>query len=336
LKNMFLLDESVLKAMTISLEDTEEKILERVYVADSKTIAKKDAKIKKYMDRLDTLDPTDPQYENKLNSITSALVKAIPLQNRASLTHYVARRKLVLELFERILDRELEAQKTGIRNIDEKLLHNLIFQQSSDNPDESDLWLINEDFIYFKGSSESRLCDVKIDGNKIFKRECSEEEDRYLCSLGENRATKKPDVLLFPDEGKCIIIEFKNTNVNISQHLNQINFYASLIRNCTEYQFQLDTFYGYLIGESIESRDVRGCDGDFVESYHFGYLFRPRKIIVGEDGRRDGTLYTEVIKYSVLLDRARRRNATFIKKLTESAHSAKAVNHQEQTKSETT
>ena len=68
----------------------------------------------------------------------------------------------------------------------EKLLHNLIFQQSSSNPDDSDLWLINEDFIYFKGSSEIRLCDIEIDGQKLFKSTITDEEDKFLSSLGEN------------------------------------------------------------------------------------------------------------------------------------------------------
>jgi hypothetical protein len=310
--------------MTISLDESEKEILEKVYIADSKTIAKKDAEIKKNIDRLHDLDPTDGEYQNNLNSITSDLVKAIPLQNKAALTHYVARRKLVLELFDTILTRELEAQKTGKRNIDEKLLHNLIFQQSATKPEESDLWLINEDFIYFKGTSEGRLCDIEIDGKKIFKKEFSAEEERYLLSLSENRTIKKPDVLLFPDEGKCIIVEFKNLNVNIADHLLQINKYASLIRNFSDDQFQLETFYGYLIGESIEPRDVRGCDSDFVEAYNFDYLFRPRKAIVDENGRRDGSLYTEVIKYSTLLDRAKRRNEIFIRKLT-STKKAEAV-----------
>lgn len=316
LKRMFLLDEATLKSMTISLDDTEEKILEKVYAADSKIIAKKDAEIKKSIDKLEELNPTDSHYQNKLNSITSELVKKIPLQNKASLTHYVARRKLVLELFDKILIRELEAQKTGKRNIDEQLLHNLIFQQSTSEPEESDLWLINEDFIYFKGTSEGRLADIEIDGKKIFKKEFSVEEERYLHSLKENRTTKKPDVLLFPEEGKCIIIEFKNTNVNVSNYLHQINRYAYLIRNFSEEQFHLETFYGYLIGESIEPRDVRSCDGNFIEAYHLDYLFRPRESIVGEDGRRDGSLYTEVIKYSTLLARSKRRNEIFIEKLT--------------------
>ena len=106
----------------------------------------------------------------------------------------------------------MEIQKAEERNIDEKLLHNLIFQQSSDNPEDSDLWLINEDFIYFKGNSEYRLNEIEIDGQKLLKTEFSLEEEEYLNSLGENRKIKKPDILLFPDEGKCII--------NLSSTLN--------------------------------------------------------------------------------------------------------------------
>lgn len=325
LKNMFLLNDETLRKLSFSLDEPEEKILEKVYAADSKAIAKKDAEIKKNIESLESLDTTASNYQEDLAKLTSDLTRAIPLQNRVALTHYVARRKLVLELFGKILARQLNVQKAGGRNIDEKLFHNLIFQQSqqsSGTADESDLWLINEDFIYFKGTSESRLCDVEIEGEKIFKSEFSEEEDRYIKSFGENRITKKPDVLLFPDEGKCIVIEFKNTNVNVATYLNQITFYSTLIRNFTKDKYQIDTFYGYLIGEEIEPRDVRAYDGDFVVAYQFDYLFRPKKAIVGENGRRDGTLYTEVIKYSTLLDRARRRNDIFIKKLTEKRKSS--------------
>lgn len=316
LKNMFLLNGETLRKLSFSLDEPEEKILEKVYAADSKAIAKKDAEIKKNIESLENLDTTASNYQEDLTKLASDLVRAIPLQNRVALTHYVARRKLVLELFGKILARQLNVQRSGARNIDEKLLHNLIFQQSSTNSEESDLWLLNEDFIYFKGTSDSRLCDIEVDGRKIFKSQVSAEEERYLLSLGENRRFKKPDVLLFPDEGKCIIIEFKNTNVNIAEHLHQINQYAFLIRNFTEDDFQLETFYGYLIGEGIEPLDVRSSDPNFVEAYHFDYLFRPESKVLGINGRRDGSIYTEVIKYSTLLKRAIKRNDIFIKRLT--------------------
>lgn len=325
LREMFLLNPGTLRSVRISINDTEERILEKVYSADSKVVAKNDAEIKKKVDALEDVDPASRDYPKKLNAITSELVKLIPLQNRTALTHYVARRKLVLELFDRVLQRELQAQKIGQRNIDEKLLHNVIFQQSSKDPADSDLWLINEDFIYFKGASDGRLCDIKLDGKPLLKQTFSPEEERYLNSLGENRTLKRPDILLFPDEGKCIIIEFKNPDVNINSQISQINQYAYFIRNFSEAPFEFETFYGYLIGESIEVRDVRSCDSNFIPAYHFDYLFRPHYLVAGEDGRRDGSLYTEVIKYTTLLKRAQRRNEIFISKLMGSSSSGAAM-----------
>ena len=307
LQKMFLLNSETLKSIKIGLNDSDDRILEKVYQADAKIIAKGDAFLKEQVRFIEELNPSESNYETDLKNQIDEFVKAIPLQNRTELTHYVARRRIVLDLFDKILRKQLEIQKIDHRNIDEKLLHNLIFQQSSNNPEASDLWLINEDFIYFKGNSEHRLCDIEIDGQRLLKSEFTIEEEEYLKSLGENRLIKKPDILLFADEGKCIIIEFKNPNVNVAVHLNQINRYASLVRNYCHEDFQIDTFYGYLIGEEINAKEVRAFDGDFLESYHLDYLFRPSKKIPGE-GRNDGSLYTEVLKYSTLLERAILRN----------------------------
>ncbi|MBP9581097.1 MAG: BMC domain-containing protein, partial [Ignavibacterium sp.] len=116
------------------------------------------------------------------------------------------------------VDKKLDVQQSG-REINEALIHDVLFQQGDNNPENSDLWIINEDFIYFKGSSNIVLSQVEIEGEKLFKEEFTAEEEKYLRSLGENRKIKKPDVLLFPEEGKCIIIEFKAPDVNVSDHL---------------------------------------------------------------------------------------------------------------------
>jgi hypothetical protein len=168
----------------------------------------------------------------------------------------------------------LEAVKSGKKQrIDEKLLHNLIFQQSSEssNPEDNDLWLINEDFIYFKGFSEFKLDDVKIGDDYLFKRESemTEEELEYKHKCNRDAGDRRPDILIFPQEGKCIIIEFKAPDVNVSEHLSQINRYATLINNLSSDKMQIK-----------------------------------------------GSLYTEVLKYSELLERAKLRNQIFIDKLT--------------------
>ncbi len=320
LKKMFFLDDKSIEELSISLNDSENKILEKFYTAEAKKSAALDANIKTRIDKLKALNTDSEDYNRLLQEEIEQLVKEIPLQNRTALTHYVARRKLVLELMDKILKRQLDIQNNGSSNIDEKLLHRLIFQQSSDNTSKSDLWLFNEEFIYFNGVSESKLKDVKINDELIFKDEFEEVEINYLRSLGENRQIKRPDILLFPDESKCIIIEFKNPNVSVREHLGQIDFYAGLIRNFTKESFNLDTFYGYLIGQAIEPADVRITDQRFIHSYHLDYLYRPSTPVAGDIfpniKKNDGSIYTEVIKYTTLLERATIRNKIFIDKLT--------------------
>jgi hypothetical protein len=317
LRKMFLLDKETLDTIKISSSDSEERILEKAYAIDSKKMAQRDAEIKRQIDDVRSLDPTAKDYLSRLASHAENVVKAIPLQNRTVLSHYVARRKLVLELFQKTLEHSIMLQEEGERNIDESILHNIIFQQHSNDPSESDLWLINEEFIYFDGTSESRLEDISIGYEKLLREELTAEEAQHLGSLGENRLIKRPDILLFPAEGKCIIIELKNPKVNLSDCLTEINRYASLIFGFSKSKFQIRTFYGYLIGESIDSDDVRDQDSDFREAPSFGYLFRPNKPIVSKYSQipGEGSLYTEVVSYLSLLKRAKVRNQVFIERL---------------------
>jgi hypothetical protein len=314
LKDMFLLNDETIKKAKIKYTDDEKTALEKIYKADSELIAKKDIEIKKRIDALNQLTPNNSDYQEKLAAEVKALTKEIPLQNRTSLTQYVARRKMILELFQKTLKYELDKFKNGGR-IDEKLLHNLIFQQTSNNPEDSDLWLIAEEFVHFEGVSETEFKNITYKGEQIFDKKFSEDDQRYLNSLGEKRLEKRPDILLFPQEGKCLIIELKAPDVNVSEYLTQINFYASLIRNYTRDDLTITAFYGFLIGEDIEDRDVRGRISSFEHSLHLDYWFQPSQKVIDFSGQIDGSIYTEVIKYSTLLERAKLRNKVFIDKL---------------------
>ncbi len=217
LQKMFLLNKETLKKLKskININDTDESILKKVYKADVEIIAKKDAKIKEKIDQLDTFDLSyskQEDYNSQLNQQIEELVEVIPLQNRTALTHTVARRKLVLDLFDRVLNRSLDMQNiVGDRNIDEELLHNLIFKQKSNNPDESDLWLISEDYIYFKGVSESRLDNIEINGEKLFKNdsELSKEALQYKKSLNQDRDAKKQIYYCFQRKENVLLLNLK-------------------------------------------------------------------------------------------------------------------------------
>lgn len=324
LKEMFLLDDEDIN-FKISVNDTENKILEKIYSNEAKKAAEIDANIKDRFDYLNQLDTRATDYLERLQEEVEKLVKIIPIQNKTALTHYVARRKLVLELFDKILARQLQAQSSGERNEDEKLLHNLIFQQSNASPETSDLWLINEDFVFFNGTSETKIDDLEINGTKIIRETLTEEEEEFRVTLGENRFAKRPDILLFPEESKCIIIELKNPDKSVSDHLNQISNYATLLRNYTNPEFKFTTFYGYLIGEKVDARDVIAHDSDFVQAYHYDFLYRNHKTVAAFFVPETGSLYMEVIKYSSLLERAKKRNEKFIEKLTRKLNVTSAI-----------
>ena len=313
LKRTYLLSDEALK--DVDINDSPLEALQKAYIYDAKIMASADVD---YTTQLEKLDTRSESYKEDLKKIVDNVVNGTTLRDRTALSRYVTHRRLVIELLEKILERRTDSQLTpGSRNEDERLIHNLIFQQHSDNPGESDMWLLNEEYLYFKGCSEARLVDVTIDGNKLFREEITEEEERYFKSLGHDRMTRRPDILLFPDEAKCIIIEFKNPEVDLSLHLNQINKYAYFLRNFTNKEFVIDTFYGYLIGETIEKRDVRAADGDFKAAPKLEYFFRPKKTIPDDTGEpaRDGELYTEILQFSVLKERAKRRNDAFIERL---------------------
>lgn len=316
LKNTYMLSEEAL--VDADINDSVEDILSKAYVYDAKLIAKQDAEYQEKKKQIEQLDTTSETYKDDLEKMVTDLTKTIPLQCKESLSRYVTHRSLVLELFDKLIKRETQIQNELDRKIDEKLIHNLLFTQHSKNAAMSDIWMLNEDYLYYRGYSEHKLSEIKIDEKPLFKTEIDEEEERYLNSLGEHRLSKRPDILLFPSEHKCVIIELKSLDANLSNYLTQINKYASFIRSYTTDDFYIDTFYGYLIGEAMEPRDVRAADNDFKYDPKFNFCYRSSKSIAclwDESGGHDGSLYTEALSFSVMLKRALKRNESFKNKL---------------------
>lgn len=317
LRKFYLLDPKDIEGYSKNLNTPLPSILESIYKKKAKQDASLDIKLRNQIAKLDKVVPSkNEKYEKELSEIVEDLISAIPTSNKNSLTRYVARRKMVLELFDKVLKKELEVAQQG-GEINESILHNLIFRQGSSDTENSDLWLINEDFLFFSGTSEDHIKDISIDGTNIIRDNLSDEELEYCKKNSENRLAKRPDILLFPAERKCIIIELKKPDVNVSEYLTQINRYASILYNLTKEEYRFDTFYGYLIGENVEVDDIEDNDSDFLPAYNLGYIFRPHKRIKGKFGNNgsNASLYTEILKYSTLLQRAKNRNKIFMTKL---------------------
>lgn len=318
LQNMFLIDADSIEAFRkkIKSSDTDAQILSMIYKTEMDETARRDAEIKAEFEKVKALTPNKREYQQELKEHVEAFTKLIPLQNRTNLTKYIARRKLVLDIFNTILENEKEnAEKTG--TINEDVLHNLIFRQKSanNNPEDSDMWLLNDEYIYFSGTSDLELKEIEVGGKKLLKQDMTDEEKTYLIKAKHDGGKRRPDIFLFPKEGRCIIVEFKAPHIDVANHLHQINRYARLINNLSDPSFGFCKYYGYLIGENIDIEEIRDSDPYFQEAPNLGYIFKPFLPVSAKFGRKDGSLYTEVIKYSDILERAKHRNQIFLDKL---------------------
>lgn len=310
----FSLDFNEIRKMGVRVGDTTESILKRYHEYNGTILAKKEAQVKTLYDSLSSLTPGHKSYNNEFNKRVKSLTTLIPDIVRANLTGYIAKRKLVLRIFQLAIAKELECQqkkKKGEQIPHEKFLHNIIFSQHSSDPKESNLWLLSDEFVHFSGVSEKRLIDVQYKGKPFLREDLSEEERETLRHFEHDDFTIRPDILLFPEEHKCVIIEFKSPEVELSNQIEQICNYAAVIREFSKPEFEVTTFYAYLIGEKFNLNAFMRRNPDFQESYYFNYAFCPNKPVYGGCSRSRGSMYIEVIQFSTLLERAIARNKVF-------------------------
>lgn len=315
---LFSLDRDVIEKLgNVSGVSTSEFIA-RYTQYNAEVEAKGKEKLKSEFDKLKELDPKASSFKKELKKRANNIAKLIPGKNKANITRYISERKSVLVMLNKILHKQLEAQQTTDekkRIETERLIHNLLFKQKTDTPQESNLWMLNEDFIHFKGTSEAELKKLKI-GDELFIREdLTQEEEEQLTKYNRDYLGNRLDVLLFPSEHKCIIIELKSLDADVSKFTTQATRYASLIRKYAKDKFEITNFYGYLIGENFDFEAVIDAAPDFIRSPYLDYVYNPDQTVNGNERRSKGTMYIEVLKYSTLLERANIRNKAFTERL---------------------
>ena len=318
LAEMFSLDRRILNEVGYKAGDSDQSILKKVYEYNADISAKHDAGIKSVMDSLKELTPSSKDFKKKLNEKVKKVTELVPQINITELVRYISKRKVILDLMQKTLDKQLDCQQKnskGKKINHESFLHNILFSQHSADPLDSNLWMINDDFIHYKGISESELRNIKVENELFFREDLTKEELEELTAYNRDKLGNRPDILLFPKEHKCIIIELKSMDADVSKFVSQVSQYAGLIRQYAKDRFEITTFYAYLIGESFTLNEVKRANPFFKKAYYFDYLFCPNYPVDGGENRRDGEMYIEVIKYSTLLERAVFRNKIFTNKI---------------------
>lgn len=311
----FSLDKDVIASMGRKTGEKASDFLNRYYHSDADFQRDNTQKIKSLFDSLRTLDPGSKSFQRSLNTKVKEINSLIPVKNKSSLSRYISSRKAAMNILDLILHKDLACQlEKKKRKNNEKLIHDLLFKQGNTEVLESNLWILNEDFIHFKGFSNFELRSLKTDGDTIIRDDLNEKEKQQLTNYNKDPLGYKPDILLFPEEHKCIIIELKSDTADPKDYLGQAVNYAGLLREFAKDEYVVDNFYVYLIAESFEFSSIVRTDPRFQISEYLDYVFLPYSPVHGGE-RGHGALYMEVLKYSTLLKRAKIRNSIFTEKL---------------------
>lgn len=310
----FSLDKDVIASIGVKTGEKVSDFLERYYHSDADFQKDNTQKLKAIFDSLRTLDPSGANFNRKFNAKVKEINSLIPVKNKSSLSRYIASRKSAMNMLRLILDKNLECQlEKKKRRSNEKLIHDLLFKQGTIDTLESNLWMLNEDFIHFKGFSNFELRKLNDDGESVL-RKLDDKEKEQLTAYNKDMLGYKPDILLFPEEHKCIIIELKSDTADPTHYLGQAINYAGLLREFAKDEYVIDNFYVYLIAESFDFTSVVRIDPRFQLSQYMDYVFMPNANVYG-GARGYGALYMEVLKYSTLLRRAEIRNSIFSDKI---------------------
>jgi hypothetical protein len=70
----------------------------------------------------------------------------------------------------------------------------------------------------------------------------SEEKKLQLNEFNNKRLNKRIDLLFFPEEKKCIIIELKDPKMGVNENAVQMDKYAALLTNFVKSEFSIEHF----------------------------------------------------------------------------------------------
>jgi hypothetical protein len=244
---------------------------------------------------------------NELNVQLQNLLQKVNIENSINLSSYIMYRKYILNLF----GEELNYYKYS-NEYNETFLHNLLMLKHSNNTMDSNLWMLDDMFLYFAGSSEQSIADIEINGQRAI-RDLTDDEKLKLNEFERKRMERRIDLLFFPEEKKCIIIELRDPKVDMAEGISQMDRYAEFLANFIKSDFSIDQFFTYLITDNFNLFDK---PGGYRKIYGIeGFVRKSIDIKDFYDDKQIADQYSEVIRYTDIYERAKKRNQIYLQKL---------------------
>ena len=253
-------------------------------------------------------EPDSDDFRKKINDLSWQFAASLKTKDMANLSQLVVRRSNLIDVLNLAVEKRLSVQisvATGQRRKDEELIHNIFFPMRKDSKEvlDHDVWLLSEEYQYYDYiASDIPLSQIKWANNEsVFDDDVDEALEALLSKIVSDNSGCRPDIALFHEEGSVVIVEFKAPGVSIDEHENELFKYATIL--ASKSKGKLKKFYGYIIGDTINPIGLRdynplpGAKGYFTTSN----LKEPTtQATIGQ-------LYSEVLYYSDIVERARKR-----------------------------
>lgn len=286
---------------------TEEYVVKRVLSSYQERIIKDTSEIFDIKVEIEKTDPTTPQFREKLNELAWKYTASLKSIDMANLSQLVVRRAAILEILSLAVTKNLsiQAEDETKKRCDEKIIHNVFFPMGKDNreTEDHDIWLLSEEYHYFQYiASDKPLSKIRWDENDmLFESDIDDAMQALLKKNYDDNCAKRPDIAIFNTEGSLIIIEFKAPGVSLDEHTGDLMEYAQLLT--AKSKGRLKKVYGYLLGTELNANRIRGYTRFPSGKGWFG----TEEIREHETNTRLGELYSEILFYDDLVDRANQR-----------------------------
>lgn len=183
-------------------------------------------------------------------------------------------------------------------------------RKDSSEVSDHDVWLLSEEYHYYDYiASDKPLSQIKWGGETLFEEEIDEKIDELLERMSDENKGVRPDIALFHEEGSVVIVEFKAPGVSLDYHYMDLVEYATLL--AAKSNGKLKKFYGYLIGDKVN----RARLGDFKPLPGAKGWFNTTDIREPDTQYAIGQLYSELLHYDDVVDRARKRIGVYRERL---------------------
>ncbi|MFQ6755538.1 hypothetical protein V6Z72_14425 [Cereibacter sphaeroides] len=292
----------------VKFGDTPSDVAKRVLTNLQEKVVDETSSLLTLKEAVERLEPGSEDFRRRIDDLSWEYASSLKTIDMANLSQLIVRRSALIDVLDLAVNQGLKVQTdtTGSqRRRNEALIHSIFFPMRKDSKEvvDHDVWLLNEEYHYYDYiASDMPLSQIKWEGmQNLFDPGIDAAVNDLLARISEKNGGCRPDIALFHEEGSAVIVEFKAPGVSLDEHDNDLMEYATLL--AAKSQGRLRKFYGYLIGDTINPVRLRGYN-KLPGSDGF---FSTDDVKEPTSQATLGQLYSELLFYSDVVSRARKR-----------------------------